>query len=283
MSSRSSFSLTKALSEAVGGLPAAWSGAWAALLLLWAVGTFGPLAAFHHHHAPLVAGAVGLVSGVLKVMMIGALYRIALFGKTAKAEGLGFGGLQLAMPELRLVVANIVASLFILVVFAAVFIVFAMGLSMSGIAGDGNSLGAVRLAFCRHRSVGDWVLIGYVLASAALLIFVALKFTLLHAANIAQRRLVTLNALGLSSGQVGKLFAGLLIVVLPFVIVAVGVMHHFAPQIRLAHAMPYPWMGQRMHILLHGGMMLLGIAVLAPVLIGFFASAYRQIIALRGK
>ncbi len=278
---KSSFSMTKALSAAFSSLPQALGGAWLVLLLLWAIGTFGPLAIFHHHHAALIVLPVAVIAILLKLMTMGALYRIDLFGKDAGREGLGFGGLQLGWPELRLFLAQIVAGLFVLTICLALFIVFAVGLSTSGAAGDGTSLMAVCAAFRAHQSTGDWVIITYVLGSAVFLVFVALKFSLLHAANIAQRRLVTLNALGLTSGNVGKLFIGLCALAAPFLFLSAAVMHLFGPQIRLAHAMPYPWMGQRMHIILHGGMMLVHIAVVLPLLVGFFASAYRQITAGR--
>ena len=281
MTTRPSFSVTKALSAAVASLPAAWGGAWLVLLLLWGTAVYAPIM-LHGWHMGWHALLVMVALGILKLMTTGALYRIALFGKDAKKEGLGIGGLQLAWPELRLVAAGIIVGLFVLVIIAAILIVFAMAFNMSGMgARYDNTLLALRAVFTEHDTLGDWIVIGYLVAACLFMAFVSLKFSLLHAANIAEHRLVTLNALGLSTGQVGKLFVGILALMLPFLAIVAGLHHLFGAEIRLADAMPYPWMNQRMGLALHGGLLVLNIGVLTPLLAGFFASAYRQITATR--
>ncbi|MBW8881400.1 MAG: hypothetical protein JF615_08265 [Asticcacaulis sp.] len=272
--------MSKSLSAAVSFLPAAWGGAWLVLLLLWAAGTGGPMVLMHHH-LPLAGLGLIIVVVILHVMAFGALYRVALFGRSAGKEGLGFGGVQLGWPELRLVIARIVATLFILVIAAAIVIVFAMAIGIAG--GQGDAGPAICVAFKRHMTPGDWGVIAYVVASLFLLVFVTIKFALLNAANIAERRLVTLNALGLSSGNVGRLFIGMVVLAVPFMVVSGLVMHHFGQQIHLAHAMPYPWMSRQLHVLLHGGLMALHIGLWLPLSVGFFASAYSQIAAARSK
>jgi hypothetical protein len=261
-----SFSVTKALSAAFSGLPAAWSGAGLALLLLWAAVAGGPLLVHAYASVWLCLGLL-VVIVLFKVMSVGALYRTALFGKTATKEGRGPAGLQFGAPEIRLIVASLAAAVFIAFIAAAVAIVGMVGLRMTE----------------AELTPGSPAFIAGAVIAHLILVFVLIKFSLLHAANIAQRKLVTLNALGLTSGQAGKLFAGMVILVLPFVLLAAVVVHHFGPEIRLAHALPYPWMNQRMTLLLHGGLMFVHIAVLLPLLTGFFASAYRQIESLRAQ
>ncbi|ESQ91725.1 hypothetical protein ABAC460_05135 [Asticcacaulis sp. AC460] len=254
------------MSAAFSGLPGAWGGAGLALVLLWAVAAGGPLVVFQHHSIWLCLALVVAVV-VCKVMSLGALYRTALFGQTAGKEGRGPGGLQFALPEVRLILASLLAALFVAFIVGAGFIVFVVAAKM-------NDVDPV------HG--GTWTLVSAVIAHLFLL-FILVKFSLLHAANIAQRKLVTLNALGLTSGQAGKLFAGMVVLVLPFALLVAGVVHHLGPEIRLAHALPYPWLTQGMNLVLHGGLLLLLIGLLLPLLVGFFASAYRQIETIRAE
>ncbi|EGF90325.1 putative membrane protein [Asticcacaulis biprosthecium C19] len=258
--------MTKALSAAIAGLPAVWGGAGLALLLLWATAVGGPLLVLQHPSAWLCLALVALVA-IFKVISLGALYRTALFGKEARKEGLGPLGLQFGLPEVRLIVASLLVLLFVAFIAAAIAIVLMVGFRMN----DVDPLHA-----------GPWGLAGAAIAQL-LLLFVLVKFSLLHAANIAQRKLVTLNALGLTSGQAGKLFFGIVVLSLPFALLCAGVVHQFAPEIRLAQALPYPWLNQRMSLVLYGGLLLLQVGVLLPLLTGFFASAYRQIERLRAE
>ena len=278
MSSRSSFSLGRALSSAFTSLPAAWGGAWLALVLLWAVGSFGQFLPFGFAVNTLVAALVLLVA---KIMTVGALYRTALFGRTAKTEGLGFGGLQFAAPELRLLAAGLIVGVFYLLIVAAIFIVFAVAFNASGMAGDyGNTLAAVRAMILRHEGA-DWVFIGYILAAYIFLIFLGIKFSLVHAATIAERRIVTLNALGLSSGNVGKLFLGLVALVVPFTVVVALAVHHFHSHLMLAVAGDFEMLTPRFvaHAALHAA----AVFLILPLAAGFLSSAYRQIVDLRAK
>lgn len=250
-------------------LPQAWGGAWLALLLLFAAVVGGPLLLAGQQLPLIFAPLMIFCCLLLKLISQGALYRIALFGKEAKAEGLGFGGLQIARPELRLLLAMLIMALFIMGIVAALFLVFAIALDMSGLtAGYDSSVAAVCAIWRRHRG-SDYVFIAYIAAATLFLIFVALKFALLPAANISGRRLVTLNALGLSSGNTGKLFIGLVAVILPFVLAGGIAGYHFS------HGRGFP--------ILHIAWLALGIFGLLPLIVGFLASAYRQIVAIRSK
>ncbi|HVZ29696.1 MAG TPA: hypothetical protein VG839_04840 [Asticcacaulis sp.] len=296
MSAKPSFSLGRALSAAAASLPAAWGGAWLVLILLWAAGTFGmPFVVSMDVHVVRGGGVIGGGVGHLPVLLgfclalfllafaaRGAVYRAILFGKTAGKEGLGFGGLQFGLPELRLLVSDLLVGLFILVIMVALFIVFAVALATSGQGhGYDDSLTAIRALVCRHQG-GDWVFIVYLIGSAILLIFLSLKLVLRHAATVAERRIVALNALGLSSGNVWKLLLGLIVIIIPFVLVAHGFMyllarHMIAGFIHVGGTFygPAMWMHAVMHALLLG--------VAGPLTAGFLSSAYRQIVDLRAK
>lgn len=260
----------KALKAAVAFLPRAWAGAWLVLGLMFAVLVGGPLLMGGDQLPLMFAPLVFFFSLLLlKLVAQGALYRIALFGKDARAEGLGFGGLQIARPELRLLLATLSVAAFMVLIATAIFLVFAIALSLSGLAaGYENSMTAVSSIWRRHTGA-DYVFIVYIVAAVLFLLFVALKFTLMPAANVAGRKLVTLNALGLSSGHVGKLFVGLLAIISPFVVVCALAVRHFA-------------YGSA-SIFLHTGLIALSIFLLMPLTVGFLTSAYRQIMAIRSK
>ncbi len=287
MSAKASFSLGKALSEGLSSLPQAWGGAWLSLILLWVVTVGGHLALMHAYgtsHAAILAAGAMLVAYVLTLMAEGALYRTALFGSKAKSEGLGLGGLQLGAPELRLFGASILIALFMVVIVIAALIVLAVAFNMSGLqTGYTNSLAALHAAFMRHHTGADWTFIVLVPLLLLFFVFLRLKFTLYAAATVAEKRMVTLNALGLSSGNVGKLFLGLVAIAVPFFIVW-GVILHLSLHGRLhAHTMPQAGSTYHLHLLLHGIMMAMAFGLWLPVQTGFLSSAYRQIIALRAK
>ncbi len=264
------FSIRQALKAAVAFLPRAWGGAWLTLILMFAV-LIGGSWLMTGQQLPLMFAPVVIIFTflLLKLISNGALYRIALFGKSAKAEGLGFGGLQIARPELRLLLATLVVAAFIMIIMAAVFLVFAMALNLSGLAaGYDNSVAAV-CAMWRRHSGADYVFIVYLIAAVLFLFFVALKFALMPAANIGGNKLVTLNALGLSTGNVGRLFLGLITIVLPFAVIG-GLAVHY-----LGHGSTFIW--------LRSTLLALSIFGLFPLIVGFFASAYRQIMTIRSK
>lgn len=280
MSSKPSFSLGRALSAAFASLPAAWGGAWLILIVLWAAGSFHRILIEYllaAHIGPVAQGiaAVALLIVILAVKLAsqGALYRIAIFGKSAQTEGLGFGGLQFSAPELRLFVSCLVVALFILMVAIAAFVVFAVAFNSSGLGnGYDSTLAALCAVFHRHQGI-DWLFIGYVIAAFVFMIFVELKFVLAFVATVAERRIVTLNALGLSSGNVGKLFLGILVFVVPFVAAAIACVA------LLAHG--------GLHALHSAGILYavvieaIAVFLVLPLTAGFLASAYSQIVQKR--
>lgn len=283
MSTKSAFSVTKALSAAVAFVPQALAGAWLtmSLLLVATVGGHGLAMSFHPHKP--VGILVLVVICLAKLILVGALYRLALFGAKARDEGLGFGGLQIGWPELRLIVANIIIALFGLVIVLAIFIVFAVAFETSGLgAGYANTREAVMAMVARHGTLADAAVIAFGVASMIFLVFVALKFSLAHAATVAEHRIVTLNAMGLSAGNVGKLFIGVVAISAPFAIVWLIVLHLFCPPGYLP-LLPHPLATPEIRLGLNFVMLILNITVLPALLTGFFASAYRQIMANRAK
>ncbi len=281
MSSKPSFSLGRAVSAAFVSMPAGIGAAFAPLLLLWALTSFGHTALMHFVHGggfllafhPLIFIVFCLLTVVFKVMAQGAIYRVAVFGRDARREGLGPLGLQFGAPELRLLGSAVLIGLFYLVIAAAIFVVFAVIFNLSGLAGEEpNTLKALLTVFCRHQGV-DWIFILYIIGAWIFLVFLAVRFCLAPVATIAQGKVVALNALGLSSGNVFKLFAGIFLFVLPLALVVVVVIHHVMPSM--------PRGAGRLAV--HAGMQALAIFVIFPLLAGFFSSAYRQIVDLRAK
>jgi hypothetical protein len=272
----SGFSVTQALKAAVAFVPRAWQGAWLVLLLILAACLCLPLLVTHLPLPFMALPVLIVILFALKIMAQGALYRLALFGRDARAEGHGFGGLQFGHPEWRLLWAAVVISLFVLMIMAAVFIVFAIAFSMSGLAsGYDNSLMAICALLKRHSGT-DYIFIAYLLAAVVFLVFLSLKLVLVPAANIGGRKLVTLNALGLTTRSVGRLCLGLLAIVVPFLVISIGLAHYVGADI---HARPMAGASITLHI----AVLLLDIFGLFPLIVGFLTSAYRQIIAIRSK
>ncbi len=258
-------------------LPSMWGGAWAVLVLWWALSSFLPQLDIPGVPTYLTGAGGALLLFLGQYMTYGALYRIALFGRNAGKEGLGFGGLQLRAPELRLFLSELIVGLFGVLILAAVAVVFLIAFNTAGMAeGHANTLDALKAMVVRHDGK-DWVFIGYLFAAWIFLIFVSLKFVLMGAANVAERRLVTLNALGLSSGNVGKLFIGLIALFLPFMIVAIVL--SASAGIGGVHMADGPTGVRIAHYVLQA----VTVFLLIPVMIGFLSSAYGQIVASRTK
>lgn len=262
------FSLKKAQMEAVGFLPAAWRGAWLILLALLAVSVAAPYAL---KFAPVAVAAGGLLAllWALKLMALGALYRLALFGRTARAEGLGFGGVQTGRSEGRLLIAQIALILFLWLIAATLATVFMLAFNLSHL-GDGyiDTVSAVSAVFERRQGL-DWAFAVYAALAVFLLVVLSVRLSLMYAASVAERRIVTLNALSLSEGAGLKLLIGTVIVLLPLAL-AMGLVHVLRGVAHPAAA-------------LHTVLCAVAILLVLPLSAGFFASAYRQIRDNRAK
>jgi len=286
MSSKPSFSLGRAVSAAFAFLPAGVGAAFAPLLLLWVLTSFGHTMVFHFLRGGgvlveddcnlLICGGFALLVVAAKLMAQGAIYRVAMFGKNARQEGLGPGGLQFGAPELRLLGTAILVGLFFLVVAAAIFIVFAVAFSSSGLAEhEHNTLKALGAVFLRHQGA-DWIFILYIIAAWIFLFFLAVRFSLAPVATVAQKKIVALNALGLSSGNVARLFFGMVLFALPLMLAAIFVFHHVMPGLTRTGAVSP-------RLIVHAILQAIAIFGVFPLLAGFLASAYKQISDLRSR
>ncbi len=256
-------------------LPSAWGGAGLGLMLLWAATAAWPFVIFYNGvlELPAVLGGIAVL-WLFKLVALGGLYRTFIFGRNAAAEGRGPGGLQFGATEVRLLFATVLIALFMAMIAVAGLLVFAIAFNFSGLAnGYNNSLAGWHAALMRHHTAADWAFSLLPLVLVAFLVFVGLKVVLAPVATVAERRLVTLNALGLSAGNVGKLFIGLLVVSLPFLVIVVLAMH------LLSHSSG----GVPAHMVMHAVAAALAIGAMLPLQTGFLASAYRQIVDLRAK
>lgn len=261
MSFAKSFNLGQALKASVAFVPQAWAQGWLALVVLFGLVVVGQTA-FVAAGGVWGQRAIILAVLVFQFVVTGALYRIALFGRYAKTEGLGFGGVQFARPELRLVGAGILVSLFWLMVFVMLCVVLALFLSAAGLAESVGSLEGLMNEFVTGPQPQGAILLITVVAIMFVLITLSIKLWLHQAASIGERQVVSLNALSLSSGQTLKLFAGYFLLTLPFVLIG--------------SVVPATW-GQ-VSVWFN---LALGIGLFWPLTVGFFASAYQQIVALR--
>jgi hypothetical protein len=283
MSSKLSFSLQRAVSAAFAFLPAGVAAGLAPMLVLWALLSFGHTIALHFVHGGgflvhddcnlLVCGGFALLVILLKLMTQGALYRAAVFGKDARKEGLGPLGLQFGAPELRLLASAVIVALFFLVVLLAIFIVFAVAFNASGLGGDEPNTLKAFAAVVHRREAPAWVFAAYLFAAYVFLIFLGIRFSLAHAATVARKKIVALNALGLASGNVFKLLCGLVLFGLPLLLGMAVVFHHVMPS--LPRGLP--------RLLVHSGLLAFAIFVILPLLAGFLSSAYKQISDLRSR
>ncbi|MFT3995964.1 MAG: hypothetical protein QM667_01035 [Asticcacaulis sp.] len=261
MSFGKAFHLIGALKTAVQILPLLWRKAWPVLVLLFAVVALSQMPFVGMWGKRLLI----LLAVLVEIAAAGALYRLALFGdRYAKSEGLGIGGLQFGKPEGRLLAAGLLVALFWLMVFvtAAVVLALFMGAAGLGDAEFSNSHGLFAALVEGPQPQG----VVLIVALAAILLtlgILAVKLWLHRAATIAEHRVVSLNALTLSSGQTVKLFLGYAYILLPLVVVTAVV-----PDIGIAG------------VLIE---LALGIGLFLPLSIAFLATAYRQISALRAK
>jgi hypothetical protein len=266
MGHKAAFSLKKALIEAVGFLPTAWSGAWLVLLMLLTVGLLVPFLIWHAAFGiwlpwmNVVANALGLV---VKLMALGALYRLAIFRKAARVEGLGLGGVQFGAPEVRILAALIIMMIFLIAIAATFILIFIIAFNLSPL-GDGyrDTVSGVVAIFSRATGL-DWLFIVYAVLAILALFLLTARLSLMFAATIAERRLVTLNALALGEGNGLKLMVGVLLLLLPYplsVLIGLKIPQDDGDAIFLNYGL---YVGVTAFVIL-------------PLSVGFFASAYRQ-------
>lgn len=237
-----------AFATALGGLPAAWAGAWGVLAFASALivaPVFAPLEGWMGWaHAGLLA-LTGLSAW-------GALTRIAL----NRRAGLGGGGLQFGKAELR-IVAGLILNLLFFALIAGVLALAA--LALLGIAGVGF----------QTLLAGDWatlepwrrgVVAATALLAASLLLLLTIRLSLFGPASVGRGQVVSLNSMGIANGAFWPLL------VLWLVITAAAAVMPYAEQTgwivwplsRVLAAFVIPWLW-------------------APFAAGALAAAYRQL------
>ena len=203
---------------------------------------------------------------------------------TRRPKGADLGGLQFGATEVRLLFATLLIAAFIVIgSLPPALVVFAIAFDFSGLAnGYNTSLAGWHAALIRHRTAADWIFIVLPLVMLVFFVFAGLKFSLAPVATVAEKRMVTLNAMGLSAGNVGKLFIGLVLLALPFIVLAVLAMH-LMPHHEMTRVGTFQGSVVHAHLIRHVVMAALAVGGLLPLQAGFLASAYRQIIDLRAK
>lgn len=245
------------LREAFAFVPRAWAGAWGALALLTCIASSLPLLRPTCDDAPcavspaVIAGWVALVfAGGL--VLSGALYRLAVHGREAGREGLGYGGLQFARPELRLLGGGALVLLFLLIVaiglFVAVAILSAAALGEGG-QSDRGSATAVRV---------------FNLAAWAVLAILYVRLSLFAPAVVGRRRVVSLDALAIAQGAFWTLLFGLAVCLLPTGLLIAGLS---TPAIVDSVGATAALVGVAVWL----------VFVQAPLLAGFLSAAYKRL------
>jgi len=259
------FHLIGALKTALQSLPLLWRRVWPVLLLLFVVVSVSQSAFLAQGGGLWARRGLIVLAIFVEIAAAGALYRLSLFGdRYAKSEGLGHGGLQFGKPERRLVAAGLLVGLFWLMVFATLAVVLALFFGASGLEADRYATPSQLFAALIEGPQPQGVILGVTLLAVCLTLgILTVKLWLHRAATVAEHRVVSLNALSLSSGQTVRLFLGYVYILLPFIAITAAVpeLGGVGPLIDLA----------------------LGIGLFLPLSVAFLAAAYRQISALRAK
>lgn len=158
-------------------------------------------------------GSIGFAATLLlSVPLAAALLRLRVGG--AALRGLGPGGLQFGMAELRLLVigiaavgAGLLAWLPVVAVSAAVFVAFG-GAGMV----EAPLVGPIRVPFLVAAGVWLAAMLGY--------LYLAARVSLCAPATVGKRRLVLKEAWALSRGQAGAILGGLLATTAPLALLA---------------------------------------------------------------
>lgn len=243
------------LRDAFAFLPRAWAGAWGVLIafaLVLGLGVVSLHARPALPSAPVVVGWL-LVLVLLKVAVYGALLRLAIFGREARKEGLGIGGLQFGRPELRMMGASALVFLFLTIV--AVGLLVAVALITAAAAGgeDGTPSGAAA-----------WVARGVQIGAVLILFVLYVRLALFAPATIGRRRVVSLDALALAQGSFWTLLLGLAtcLAPTPMIVVALsGWLPGGPDQAMLAAGALTAWLA----------------FVQVPLVAGFLGAAYKRL------
>lgn len=247
--------LQAALEATVRALPRLWSGAAGALLLCTLVWL-----------APLVVPTTGwtvwpwgLAAVLSAVAAVGALARLSITDDVggARALGLGPSGLQLRLPEARLVGAALLCLLFLAMILSILALVV---LAIFGMA----ELNVQAIQARDWARVGEpWklgVLAVLALGAVTIPLLLVVRLSLFVPATLGRRQMVSLNAMGVAYGSFWPLLAGLIVTgapkILMLILIGTGVLNGSTGQ----------------------GVWILGLVGLQlPLTLGFLGAAYRQL------
>jgi hypothetical protein len=276
----SGFSLGAALKAGLGFIPRGLGAAWLVLGVTWGLSVLAsenviPLLGLDAGVAPFIFIALFGVS----LMAEGALYRKALFGSYAKAEGLGWGGLQFAKPELRLLGATLLIGVFIIFIGMVFAVVIAIGLNAAGMITPAMNLPHDLL---RYHGTGTIAVIAALVFCAVFFVYLVFRLSLFKAATIASHQVVSLNALGFSGGQSFKLFLGVFTLSLPVIAITAFFTSSYM-QLAWGGAFVGAKSFSATSLIPQAALKAIAIGLVMPALCGFFSSAYRQTLASQGK
>ena len=216
-------SVRAALRGAFGFLPAAWRGAWAALILAAVCLALG---AFVGHRDPSSSGVLHLLAAMASlaatVMLRGALFRMALKSVGMDRGAPGPGGLQWTATEWRLLGSGLLvavlvgfAALMWLVILVAVFIALAS-------ANSGVVLADPR-SFALPLDVRERLIIFVIgLGTLSFLPWIGLRLCLARVATVARQKVQVLSVWGLTRGRVWRLSAAFVAISLPTALAVIG-------------------------------------------------------------
>lgn len=244
-----------ALGKALGGLPAAWAGAWGVLTFasaLIAAPVFVPLEGWMGWAHTALLALTGLTAWA-------ALTRIAVAGgvEGARRIGLGGGGLQFGKVELRIAAGLVLNLLFLGLVAGVLALVSAAVLGAAG-------LDAQTVLTQDRDAVGPlWrqgVLAVTALAVLSVAALLVIRLSLFAPAGVGRGRIVALNSMGIAHGAFWPLL--ILWLILAVTAAAAPYAAHAGwiawPLSRLVTAFVIPWLW-------------------APVAAGAVAAAWRQL------
>jgi hypothetical protein len=247
--------LRVALGRTLRALPLMWRGS-AGALGLCAIAWSLPVV---QSPTGWVAWLWGVVAFATSVTAVGALARLSISDTVQEARALGLGafGLQMKLPEARLVGAALLCLLFLTMILSilglVVLAIFGMAeLNVQAIqARDWTAVGAPwKLGVLTVLAVG----------AVAIPLLLTVRLSLFAPATLGRRQMVSLNSMGIAYGSFWQILAGLIVTALPklvlLVLIGAGVLTGAVGQV--------VWT-----------LGLVGLQL--PLTLGFLGAAYRQL------
>lgn len=230
-----------------------WGLAWGAILVAVVVWS----------SAYLAVGVVSLIWAPFAIaaslVLVGALTRIAVSHDAGAARRLGLGraGLQLGLPEARLLGAALLCAVFIAMILSVVALLLLAVFGMAGL--DAEAINQ------RHwTAVGPaWKLVLLALVTGLALfglLVMAVRLSLFAPATLGRGHMVSLNSMGIAQGSFWPLLGGLIVVGLP--------------KMALASLMAAGLLSGPLGWILSAAIFC---GVEAPLTLGFLGAAYRQL------